>query len=173
MLQHRCRPLCCNFFYYYIIGSKEQSQGSSSTAHCIHRYHVVKCQHASFRKRCPIWQKLWYTQRTRAAFYIQVMCCAMTHRILEKRSRLPKLPNVVQHRYSGSETLARCHFVTKAWSSFFDQIFSRAMWVRDWVFSPLRYAQTGYTKYTVPARSLAYDLFIMHTWTHVPSSVNA
>jgi len=42
-------------------------------------------------------------KRTKAAFYSQVMHRATTHQILEKRSRLPKLPNVVQHRYSGSE----------------------------------------------------------------------
>jgi len=46
---------------------------------------------------------------------------------------------------------------------FFDQIFSRALRVRDRVFAPLRYAETGYTKYTVLARSLAYDLFMMRT----------
>jgi len=49
---------------------------------------------------------------------------------------------------------------------FFDRIFSRAVRVRDRVFAPLRYADTGHTKYTVLARSLAYDLFIMRTLTH-------
>jgi len=37
------------------------------------------------------------------------------------------------------------------------------MRVRDRVFAPLRYAETDYTKHTVLARSLAYDLFIMRT----------
>jgi len=36
---------------------------------------------------------------------------------------------------------------------FFDQIFSRALRVRGRVFAPLRYAETGYTKYTVLART--------------------
>ena len=97
----------------------------------------------------------------------------MTQQILEKRNRLPQLPNVVQHRYNGSEYLARCHFVTKAWSCLFDQIFSRTVRVRHRVFAPLRYAETGYTKYTILARSLAYDLFHMLTWTHAPSGVKA
>ena len=47
------------------------------------------------------------------------------------------------------------------------------MRVRDRVFAPLRYAETDYTKHTVLARSLAYDLFIMRTWTHAPSGVKA
>jgi len=64
---------------------------------------MLKRENTGFRKRCPIWQKLWYTKGTRAAFYIQVMHRATTHQIVEKRSCLPKLPNVVQHRYSGSE----------------------------------------------------------------------
>jgi len=34
---------------------------------------------------------------------------------------------------------------------------------RDRVFAPLRYAETGHTKYNVLARSLLYDLFIMRT----------
>jgi len=37
------------------------------------------------------------------------------------------------------------------------------MRMHDWVFAPLRYAETGYTKYTVLACSLAYVLFIMRT----------
>jgi len=47
--------------------------------------------------------------------------------------------------------------------SFLDQIFSCAVRAHDRVFAPLRYAKTGYTKYTLLARSLAYDLLIM--WT--------
>jgi len=35
--------------------------------------------------------------------------------------------------------------------------------MRDRVFAPLRYAETGYTKYTALARALAYDLFITRT----------
>jgi len=35
--------------------------------------------------------------------------------------------------------------------------------VRDRIFAPLPYAETGYTKYTVLAHSLACDLFIVHT----------
>jgi len=42
-------------------------------------------------------------KRTRAAFHIQIMHRATTHRILEKCTCLPKLPNVMQHRYSRSE----------------------------------------------------------------------
>jgi len=38
-----------------------------------------------------------------------------------------------------------------------------AVRVCDRVFAPLRYAETGYTKYTVLARSFAYDLFNMRT----------
>jgi len=50
-------------------------------------------------------------------------------------------------------------------------MFCRAVRVRDRVFAPLRYAETGYTKYTVLARSLAFDLFIVRTWIHMPSGV--
>jgi len=45
----------------------------------------------------------------------------------------------------------------------FDQICSRAVQVRDRVFAPLCFAETGYMKYTALAHSLAYDLFIMRT----------
>ena len=33
----------------------------------------------------------------------------------------------------------------------------------DQGFAPLRYAETGYTKYTILVRSFVYDLFIMCT----------
>jgi len=35
--------------------------------------------------------------------------------------------------------------------------------MRDRVFAPMRYAEAGYTKYTLLACSLAYDLFIVRT----------
>jgi len=56
---------------------------------------------------------------------------------------------------------------------FFDQIFSCAVRVCDCVFEPLRYAETGYTKFAILVRSLAYGLFITHTCTYVPSGVKA
>ena len=85
---------------------------------------------------------------------------AMTHRILEKRSRSADTAGVKIRR---AAILQRSLKVL-----FFNLIFSRAVRVHDRVFAHLRFAETGYTKYTVLVCSLAYDVC-----THVPSGVKA